>query len=154
MSEVKFKNTRFNPENISSFYDVAKKMAKTVGYTADLSLDKKLAQLLRLRVAQKNECAYCVILHAKASRDIGIIEAKIDNISSWYNSELFSTIEKVALEYCDVLTDGKHKNFQKYHHALTPYFTEIEIAEIAAVVINMNMWTRLKLAQGETPYID
>ena len=26
-----------------------------------------------------------------------------------------------------------------------------EVAEIAAVVINMNVWTRLKLAQGATP---
>jgi hypothetical protein len=30
-------------------------------------------------------------------------------------------------------------------------FNEVEIAEIAAVIINMNVWTRLKLAQGATP---
>ena len=150
MSTVKFKNTRFNPD-VTPFHDLAKTMAKAVGYTADLDIDKQLAQLLRLRVAQKNECAYCVILHAKASRDAGISEAKTDNISSWYNSELFSGVEKTALAYCDVLTDGKSKNFQDYHDALAKYFNEKEIAEIAAVVINMNLWTRLKLAQGQVP---
>lgn len=35
---------------------------------------------------------------------------------------------------------------------MTGYFLDIEIAEIVAVVINMNVCTRLKLAQGETPY--
>lgn len=153
MSEVKFKNKRFNPD-VTPFHGLAKQMAQAVGYTADLDVDKQLAQLLRLRVAQKNECAYCVILHAKASRDAGISDAKTDNISSWYNSSLYTKVEKVALEYCDRLTDGKSKNFQKYHKAMTKHFNEKEIAEIAAIVINMNVWTRLKLAQGETPYTE
>lgn len=79
MQEVKFKETRFNPD-ITPFHDIAKQMAQAFGYTADLSVDKQLAQLLRLRVAQKNECAYCVILHAKTAREIGIHESKVDNI--------------------------------------------------------------------------
>ena len=80
MKAVHFKNTRFNPD-ITPFHDLAKNMAKAVGYTADLDIDKQLAQLLRLRVAQKNECAYCIILHAQASRDTGISEAKAQTIS-------------------------------------------------------------------------
>ncbi|WP_296385030.1 carboxymuconolactone decarboxylase family protein [Winogradskyella sp.] len=153
MSEVKFKNTRFDPDS-TPFLGIAKQMAKAFGYTADLATDKNLAQLLRLRVAQKNECAYCIILHAKTSREIGISEEKVDNISSWYNGELFTKKEKTALAYCDVLTEGIDKDFQKYHTDMTEYFSEVEIAEIAAIVINMNVWTRLKLAQGETPYFE
>ena len=153
MSDIKFKNTRFNPD-VTPFHGLAKQMAKAVGYTADLAIDKELAQLLRLRVAQKNECAYCVILHSKASRDAGISEGKTDNISSWYNSELFTEKEKATLAYCDVLTDGIAKDFQKYHDALTQYFNEVEIAEIASAIINMNLWTHLKLAQGATPFLE
>ncbi len=153
MSDVKFKNTRFNPDS-TPFHKLAKQMAKAFGYTADLKTDKNLAQLLRLRVSQKNECAYCVILHARTSREIGIPEQKVDNISSWYNGELFSEKEKTALAYCDALTEGIHKNFQKYHTKMKHHFSEVEIAEIAAIVINMNVWTRLKLAQGETPYFE
>jgi len=150
MQNVEFINSRFNPD-VTPFHDLAKQMAKAVGYTADLKTDKHLAQLLRLRVSQKNECAYCVILHAKTAREIGIHESKVDNISSWYNSELYTEKEKATLAYCDVLSDGVAKDFQGYHDALTQYFDEQEIAEIAAIVINMNVWTRLKLAQGATP---
>lgn len=153
MNKVKFKNTRFNPE-VTPFLDIAKQMAQAFGYTADLATDKQLSQLLRLRVAQKNECAYCVILHAKMAREIGIAEEKVDNISSWYNSELFTTKEKAALAYCDALTEGTKVGFQKFHQAMEGYFSEVEIAEIAAIIINMNVWTRLKLAQGETPYFE
>ncbi|MCM5664170.1 carboxymuconolactone decarboxylase family protein [Galbibacter mesophilus] len=154
MSDIKFKNTRFNPETeISDFFGLAKQMAGAYGYTADLSLDKKLAQLLRLRVAQKNECAYCIILHSKTSREIGINEAKVDNISSYWNSDLFTEKELSALRYTDAVTVGTHPNFDEIHKDVANHFSEREIAEIAAVVINMNLWTRLKLAQGETPYI-
>ena len=150
MQEIQFVNTRFDPD-ITPFHDLAKQMAKAVGYTADLKIDKHLAQLLRLRVAQKNECAYCVILHARTAREVGIHESKVDNISSWYNSHLYNEKEKAALAYCDALNDGVANDFQAYHDALSRFFDEREIAEIAAVVINMNVWTRLKLAQGATP---
>jgi len=152
MQNVEFINSRFNPD-VTPFHDLAKQMAKAVGYTADLKTDKHLAQLLRLRVSQKNECAYCVILHAKTAREVGIPESKVDNISSWYNSELYTDKEKATLAYCDVLSDGVAKDFQSYHDALTKYFDEQEVSEIAAIVINMNVWTRLKLAQGATPIL-
>ena len=152
MQNVEFINSRFNPD-IIPFHNLAKQMAKAVGYTADLKTDKELAQLLRLRVAQKNECSYCIILHSKTAREIGIHESKVDNISSWYNSELYTDKEKSTLAYCDVLSAGVAKDFQSYHDALTKYFDEQEIAEIAAIVINMNVWTRLKLAQGATPIL-
>lgn len=152
MSEIAFKNLRFDP-NATPFLSLAMQMAKAFGYTAELDVDQKLAQLLRLRVAQKNECAYCVVLHAKTAREIGIHAGKVDNISSWWNSELYTDQEKVALDYCDVLTEGTHKHFQAFHDAMLKYFSEKEIAEIAAIVINMNVWTRLKLAQGEVPFL-
>ena len=153
MSEVKFKDLRFNPE-ITKFYDLAKEMAAHFGYTADLEIESSLAGLLRLRVAQFNECAYCVILHADFARKIGIPAPKADNISSWWNSELFTDKEKTALAYCDALTKGTDKNFQQYHDQMLEHFNDKEIADIAAVIINMNVWTRLKLAQGQTPYFE
>lgn len=82
MDEVTFENTRFDPDQVE-FHDIAKQMAKSVGYTAELSIDGKLAQLL--------------------------------------------------------------------HEALKTHFDEKAIAEIAAIAINMNLWTRLKLAQGAVP---
>jgi len=153
MSSVKFKNTRFNPEG-TTFLSIAKQMANAFGYTAKLTVEDELAQLLRLRVAQKNECAYCVILHSKTAREIGIAVEKVDNISSWYNSKLFTAKEKTALTYCDALNGGIRVGFDKLHQSMAHYFTQEEITEIAAIIINMNVWTRLKLAQGETPFFE
>ena len=69
----------------------------------------------------------------------------------WWESSLYSDAEREALSYCDALTDGARPGFQTKHDALRQHFSERATAEIAAIVINMNLWTRLKLAQGATP---
>lgn len=150
MADLVFENTRFDPD-LTPMHDLAKSMAKAFGYTADLALDRSLAQLIRLRVAQKNACAYCLILHTKAARDAGIDDAKVDGLGSWWESRLYSETEKAALAYCDALTDGNRPGFDGVHREAAKQFSETEIAELAAIVINMNLWTRLKLAQGATP---
>ena len=110
-----------------------------------------LAQLLRLRVAQKNNCSYCLILHTEAARDREIHQARIDGLGSWWESSLYTEPERAALAYCDALNEGDQPGFQATHDVLGEHFSDRSIAEIAAIVINMNVWTRLKLAQGATP---
>jgi AhpD family alkylhydroperoxidase len=147
---VTFENTRFDPDVIE-FHSIAKEMAKSVGYTADLSIDTQLAQLLRLRVAQMNPCSYCLILHTKSAHDQGIAAEKVAHLPSWRQSTMFSDAECSALSYCEALTEYDLPGFPSTHASLTSFFDEKAIAEIAALVINMNLWTRLKLAQGQVP---
>ena len=126
-------------------------MAAAVGYTAELSLDAQLLQLLRLRVAQMNPCSFCLITHTKAAQDRGIGLEKVAHLASWRESTMFSDAERCALAYAEALTAYDLAAFPSRHAALTGHFDQTAIAEIAAVVINMNVWTRLKLAQGAVP---
>ncbi len=153
MPNVVFVDTRFDPD-LTPFHDIARGMAQAFGYTANLALDQQLAQLIRLRVAQKNRCSYCLILHSRAARDAGIDQTKIDNLGSWWESRLYSAAETAALAYCDALTEGNQPGFDAVHRALAKHFQDVEIAELASIVINMNLWTRLKLAQGATPVFE
>lgn len=153
MDEVHFVNTRFDPDAIG-FHAIAQEMAAAVGYTATLSVDAGLAQLLRLRVAQLNPCSYCLILHTTAARDAGLHPAKIAHLASWRESAMFAEDEGAALAYTEALTEFDFSAFAEQHERLARFFDEKSIAEIAAVVINMNVWTRLKLAQGAVPVLE
>lgn len=152
MDDITFKDTRFDPD-IIEFHSIAKQMAASVGYTADMGVGKKLAQLLRLRVAQMNACSYCLILHTRAAHDQGVHPAKVAHLPSWRESTMFAEDEQAALAYCEGLTDYDLPGFAALHAALAKHFDEKQIAEIAAIVINMNLWTRLKLAQGQVPVL-
>jgi AhpD family alkylhydroperoxidase len=146
-----FQNVRFDPDT-TALHKLAKQMADAFGHGAQLTLDPKLAQLLHLRVAQNNECAYCVILHTSKARELGIDEARISGLAAWYNSDLYAPKEKTVFCYCDALNLGVDQYFHAKHEALIEQgYDEQEIAEMAAIVINMNVWTRLKLAQGAIP---
>ena len=149
MSNIRYDNVRFDPD-LTEFHDLAKMMAKSVGFTAELSVDGQLAQLLRLRVAQLNPCSYCLILHTQAAHDQGISAARISNLPSWRESTLYAETERAALHYCESLTQFDLVGFPSSHDDMAAQFGEKEIAEIAAIIINMNVWTRLKMAQGAT----
>ena len=150
-SDIRFENRRFDPDLVAEFHDLARAMAKAVGYTATLTIDRQLAELLRLRVAQLTPCSYCLILHSRAAADQGITPERIANLPSWRESGLYSDAERAALAYCEALTLFEQAAFAVAHEAMAAHFSAIEIAEIAAVILNMNVWTRLKLAQGATP---
>lgn len=152
-SEVRFENTRFDPD-ITPFHGIAEQMAAGFGYTAELSLDRRLAELLRLRVAQLNPCPYCLILHTGVAGEFGIPAAAIAHLAGWRESAMFSPAEKAALAYCEGLTQYDITEFARLHDELRIHYTESDVAKIAAVVINMNVWTRLKLAQGAIPSVD
>jgi AhpD family alkylhydroperoxidase len=152
MDEICFTSTRFEPE-ASEFDSLAHAMAKAFGYTADLTIDRQLAELLRLRIAQVDPCSYCLILHHRAARDTGIHPDKIAHLGSWRESTAFSAHEAAALAYAEALTTFDHADFGRHHKRLRQLFTANEVAEIAAVVINMNVWTRWKLAQGSVPVL-
>jgi AhpD family alkylhydroperoxidase len=153
MEEVHFVNTRFDPDVIG-FHAIAQEMAAAVGYTATLSVDSGLAQLLRLRVAQLNPCSYCLILHTAVARDAGLSAAKVAHLVSWRESTLFAEDEVAALAYTEALTTFDQSAFPEHHERLARFFDHKSVAEIAAVVINMNVWTRLKLAQGAVPVLN
>jgi AhpD family alkylhydroperoxidase len=114
-----------------------------------------LARLLRLRVAQINNCTYCLNVHYDAALNVGIQQAKIDFLSAWWETQLFSEAERAALQYAEALTRAADttvaRAFQQYHDSLAAYFDQPAMLEIVSVVINMNIWTRLKLAEGAMP---
>lgn len=152
MDDLQFRNMRFDPD-MTDFHAIAQQMAARYGYEAELSIDRRMATLLRLRVAQLNPCSYCLILHTRVAAEAGIDPDVVAHLPSWRHSTLFTAGESLALSYCEALTRYDHENFDSVYRGLSLVFSQVEIAEIAAVVINMNVWTRLKLAQGAIPFM-
>ena len=153
--EVQITNHRADAAQNESLIGMARMGADAFGYTAELRIDRGLAQLLRLRVSQLNNCTYCLNLHYEAARDAGIPRAKIDTLTAWWETDLHSEAEQAALRYTEALTRAPDTDadqaFQRFHAGLAKHFDAEKILEIIGVVVNMNVWTRLKLAEGAKP---
>jgi AhpD family alkylhydroperoxidase len=155
MSDATIRRTRLDLPANEPLMTIAEASAAAFGYTAELNLDFEVAQLVRLRVAQINNCTYCLNTHYTAARRAGIAQAKIDTLTAWWETRLFTDAERAALKYAEALTRASDtsvmQSFQRYHDELADHFGEAAMREVVAVVINMNIWTRVKLAEGAMP---
>jgi alkylhydroperoxidase family enzyme len=70
-------------------------------------------------------------------------------------TELDSAAQQAALRYTEALARAADTDpdaaFQRFHDALAEHFTPEEMLEIVTVVVNMNVWTRIDLAQTAMP---
>ena len=153
--EPLFTNTRLEAEENQTLMALARAGADAFGYTATLGLDRELAQLVRLRVAQINNCAYCLNVHYQAAADVPVDLVKVRLLSAWWETTLFDEAERAALAYAERLTRAadatSEQSFQDVHDELVRHFDSASVVELVGVIINMNIWTRLKLAEGATP---
>jgi alkylhydroperoxidase family enzyme len=65
--DVQVANRRLDASANEALIGMARMGAHAFGYTADLRIDRRLAQLLRLPVSQLNNCTYCLNLHYQAA---------------------------------------------------------------------------------------
>src|SRR5215510_4435602 len=132
--DVKLENRRLDASENEALFGIARMGADAFGYTADLRIDRHLAQLLRLRVSQLNNCTYCLNLHYEAAREAGIPRAKIDTLTAWWETDLHSEAEQAALRYAEALTrvadTDADQSFQRFHDRLARHFDAEEILEI------------------------
>src|ERR671934_2825932 len=139
--DVQVANRRFDASENEALIGMARMGADAFGYTADLRIDRGLAQLLRLRVSQLNNCTYCLNLHYQAARDAGIPRAKIDTLTAWWETDLHSEADQAALRYTEALTRAADTDahLQRFHDGVARHFDAEEILEIIGVVVNMNV---------------
>lgn len=150
-----FPKSRVDTSSNQSLVGFAQAGADAFGYTAQLTLDRDVAQLLRLRVAQINNCVYCLSVHYAAAELAEIPDNKVKMLTAWWETGLFTPAERAALAYTERLTRAadatSDQSFQNVHDDLVSHFDEQQVIEIIGVVVNMNVWTRLKLAEGSSP---
>jgi AhpD family alkylhydroperoxidase len=155
MTDVTVTNRRADSSANEDLAKLARHGANTFGYKAHLRIDRQLAQLLRLRVSQVNNCVYCLNLHYEAARDAGIPRPVIDTLTAWWETDFHDDAARAALAYTEALTRVADAtvvdDFGARHDALAEHFSREEILEIIGIVINMNVWTRLKVAEGAVP---
>lgn len=149
---VKFVQKRIN-HNETGYEDIPRAMAAQYGSgNADnLPLDPQLAELSRLLVSLNSRCAYCSILHSKEARDLGILQAKIDSLPAWRESNLFTESEAAVLNYTEAVSKLNQAEIQPAHERLSQHFDNAQIEALLLIIVNMDVWTRVFLAQGRQP---
>jgi AhpD family alkylhydroperoxidase len=123
---------------------MVEKLMGIENYIKKSTLDLQLLELMRLRVAQINKCAYCIDMHYKELKDTGETELRMSTISVWNETSFFTEKEKAVLQFTEALTEINEKDISdEIFNSLTKFFDTEEICNLTFAISQLNTWTRL-----------
>ena len=139
-----------------SYQDIPKgmfeKLHEIENYINDCPLDLKLLELMRLRVAQLNICAYCVDMHYKELKQLGETELRISGLVIWKNTPYFTKKEIAMLTLTEALSKtGETPVTDTTYALLTAHFSKDEICFLTLAIAQINTWTKLMKTFEFTP---
>ncbi|HEY6768298.1 MAG TPA: carboxymuconolactone decarboxylase family protein [Candidatus Sulfotelmatobacter sp.] len=105
------------------------------------SLDRKLYELIYLRVSLINGCHYCTQHHVSSSKRVGLTAEDGDALKSGDYGR-FSEKEKTALAYVEKLTRAPHDISDSDFAGLKQSFSEPEIVDIHLLAGLANLTNR------------
>jgi len=123
---------------------MVEKLMGIENYIKESTLDLQLLELMRLRVAQINKCAYCIDMHYKELKDTGETELRMSTLSVWNETSFFTEKEKAVLKFTEALTEINEKDISnEIFDSLSNFFETEEICNLTFAISQLNTWTRL-----------
>jgi AhpD family alkylhydroperoxidase len=118
----------------------------------ECGLEQELIELVNMRASQINGCAYCLDMHAKALRKMGVDQQKLDLLVAWREAPGFSEREQAALAWAEAVTlvAGNGVPEDVYRCALS-HFGEKGLVDLTYAVTVINTWNRLNVSFRNAP---
>jgi len=121
-------------------------------YVVESGLDRKLVDLVYLRISQINGCAYCCDLHASDLRKAGESEQRLDCLAAWREAPFFGARERAALAWAESLTHiAETRAPNDVYQAARAEFSDKELADLTFAIALMNAWNRVAVGFGQGP---
>ncbi|GAA2273570.1 carboxymuconolactone decarboxylase family protein [Kitasatospora cystarginea] len=121
--------------------------AETVrAVAADAGLDRRLVELVNLRVSQINGCAYCLNVHTKAALQGGDSAQRLGVLAAWRDAELFTPQERAALALAEATTTPADATAQEIAYAAArAALTDDQISAVVWVAVTINAFNRVSI---------
>jgi len=136
-----------------SYYDIApdgmKIMMDMEKYTKIIAIERKLRELIKIRVSQINGCAYCLNMHTADARKMGETEQRIYCISAWQECEFYTEAEKAALELAEHVTLIPTKRVpDELYQRVREHYDEKQYVDLVLIINQINSWNRISISMG------
>ncbi|MFM0330301.1 carboxymuconolactone decarboxylase family protein [Paraburkholderia strydomiana] len=116
------------------------------------SIEKSLADLVRLRASQINGCAFCVDMHTADARKAGETDRRLATVVTWRETPFFTDRERAALEWTEALTLVSHDHVpDAVWEAVRPHFGDEELVDLTLLISAINAWNRFAISFRKMP---
>ena len=129
-----------------------KVMRNAEEFLGKCSIEKPLAELVRLRASQINGCAFCVDMHTSDARKGGETDRRLATVVTWRETPFFTERERAALLWTESLTQLSltHAPDEDYE-VVSAQFTPKEMVDLTVAISTINSWNRLAVGFRKTP---
>jgi AhpD family alkylhydroperoxidase len=111
-------------------------------------VDERLKVLAELKAAALTTCAYCVDIGSQIARRAGISDEQMLALPHYRDSELFSELEKLAIDYAVAVSATPVEVPDELFARLREHFDERQIVELTNAIAIETMRGRFNLALG------
>lgn len=111
-------------------------------------IDESLKQLAALKVAAIVGCEFCIDIGSTLARYSGVTEDQLRDLSNYRESEAFSSLDKLVLDYAVEMTRTPVIISQNLFGALGERFDEASLVELTAAIALENYRARFNHAFG------
>lgn len=102
----------------------------------------KTWELVKLRVSQINQCAFCIDMHNKDALNQGESQERIIGLSAWRDMPMYSEIERVAFNWAEHLTAGKAVDDDTYIK-MEEALGQQALVDLTIAINSINSWNRI-----------
>lgn len=105
-------------------------------------LSTEIWELIKLRVSQMNQCAFCIDMHSKDALNHGESIERVIGLNAWRDTPLYSETEKRALAFAEQLTLGQFVEDDDFSN-IKQMLSDRDIVNLTIAVNAINSWNRV-----------
>lgn len=113
---------------------------------ADAELDRRLIELVNIRVSQLNGCASCLDVHVRKALRAGDTTQRIAVLPAWRDTTLFTNAERAALILAESLTTLPDARSQEADYVdAARHLSGEQLSALSWVIIAINAFNRVSI---------
>lgn len=130
-----------------------------LSFAAGSGLDRKLHEMVNLRVSQINGCAFCIDMHWADLMKQGVEAREINAVAGWREApRFFGDRERAAFGWAEAVNAIPHRSpSDEEFEAMKRHFSDAQIASLTYAVGAIRAWNMLNASfhtpMPETPYL-
>jgi AhpD family alkylhydroperoxidase len=145
-----------------NYHALAPKAAKALSQlsaSAGSTLDKRVKELVNLRISQINGCAFCIDMHWADLVKQGLEPRQINAVAGWREAHrFFDDKQRAAFRWAEAVNAIPHSTpSDADFEEVKRHFSEAEIADLTFSVVAIRGWNMLNasfhMPVPETPYV-
>ncbi len=111
-------------------------------FSASKTVTIPVWELVKLRVSQINQCAFCIDMHGRDALNQGETQQRIIGLSAWRDMPWYSDIEVAALNWSEYLMSGKPVEEERYEGVVN-LLGEQAVVDLTIAINAINSWNRI-----------